>query len=307
MDRTSVDWRGYIPAVTTPFDEELRFDRAAQCELLDWFAQEELHGLIVGGTNGEWFTMTSSERHEQFRLVGARLKGRMTLIAGCNAFTAAQALDLAAVAAAAGFDGILVSPPAYIVPNEAELYGFYAAISAGSPLPICVYNWARGTNVDMSLALLDRLARLDKVVALKNSTPDLGHFVHCFFALRDRLRIFGFPTDDFGISMVGKEGGDGLMGAGAVLGRNHPEFFNAIWRGDLETARAVGAMDRAVMTELFHADYSSVFASPQAVLKAALNLQGVPGGHVRPPLADLTEPEIERVRAVLKRVGRVLV
>lgn len=305
MDRNSVDWKGYIPAVTTPFDEDLRFDRKAQGELLDWYVQEKLHGIIVGGTTGEWFSMSKEERALQFRVVGETVKGRFTLIAGCNSYTAAEAIELSKVAKEAGFDGILVTPPPYVVPTDEELVAFYQTVSDGSTLPICVYNWPRGTNVDMSIDVLDRIADIEKVVAIKNSTGSFGHFVNGFFALRHKVRYFGFPTNEFGISMVGKEGGDGLMGAGAVLGRNHPEFFNAVWRGDLDSARRVGAMDRVIMTELFRSDYSAAFGSAQAVFKTALNLQGIPAGRVRPPLLDLDEQQIERVRSVLRRLDRI--
>lgn len=306
MDRHSVDWKGYIPAVTTPFNAELRFDPKAQAQMLDWYLQEGLHGIIIGGTTGEWFSMSNDERAEQFRVVGGQLKGKMTLIAGCNSYTAAEAIELSKEAAAAGFDGILVTPPPYVVPNDDELVAFYQAVSDGSDLPICVYNWPRGIALDLSVEVMDRLADIDKVVAIKNSTGDFGHFIKGFFALREKVRYFGFPTNEIGISMVGKEGGDGLMGAGAVLGRNHPEFFNAVWRGDLEKAREVGAMDRVIMTELFTANYSAAFGSAQAVFKAALNLQGIPAGFVRPPLLELDAAQVDRVRQVLVRLDRAV-
>jgi len=304
MDRHSVDWKGYIPAVTTPFDADLRFDPVAQRAMTDWYLQEGLHGIIIGGTTGEWFSMSNEERAQQFQVVGDALKGKMTLIAGCNSYTADAAIELSKAAKQAGFDGILVTPPPYVVPNDDELVTFYQAVSDGSELPICVYNWPRGIALDLSIEVLDRIADIDKVVAIKNSTGNFGQFVNGFFALREKVRYFGFPTNEAGISMVGKEGGDGLMGAGAVLGRNHPEFFNAVWRGDLDKAREVGVMDRVIMTELFTPNYSSAFGSAQAVFKTALNLQGLPAGPVRPPLMNLDEAQVDRVRQVLVRLGR---
>lgn len=239
MDRNDVDWKGYIPAITTPFDAVGAYDEKAQLALLEWLGSIGLHGLVVAGTTGEWFSMTPEERERQIRITGERLKGKMTLLCGCNAYTAREALDYAAVAAEAGFDGILVCPPPYVVPTDNEIYEFFKEISDSSPLPICVYNWTRGTNVDLPLPLIERLAELEKVVALKNSTPSLGNFLKTFFAMRDRIRIFGFGMDPIGTSMIYNEGGDGLMGAGAVLGSDQPDFFNAIWSGDLARARAL--------------------------------------------------------------------
>ena len=101
-------------------------------------------------------------------------------------------------AAEHGFDGILVTPPPYMVPTDREILGFYREVNAAVSLPICVYNWPPGTNVDMSLDLLRSIAELSNVVAIKNSTADLRHFVDVFFALKDQVRVFGVPMNEVG-------------------------------------------------------------------------------------------------------------
>ena len=306
MDRHDVDWKGYIPAITTPFDAAGGYDERAQAALLEWLHGEGLHGLIIAGTTGEWFSMTRAERERQIRLTGGQLKGKMTLICGCNAYTARDALQYADVAAEAGFDGILVCPPPYVVPTEDETFEFYKEISDNSALPLCIYNWPRGTNVDLSLELIERLADLEKVVAIKNSTSSTRAFLKTFFAMRDRLRIFGFGMDPIGTSMIRNEGGDGLMGAGSVLGADQPNFFNAIWAGDMHRARELGDKDMTLMADWFGADYGGKFGAAQSIFKTALNLQGLPGGHVRRPLLPLDAQQTELVRDTLIRLGRPL-
>jgi len=307
MDRNTVDWKGYIPAITTPFKEDGAFDVAAFSTLLEWLHGERMHGLVIAGTTGEWFSMTRAERAEQMKMAGAQLGGKTTLLAGCNAYTAAEAIELADIAHGAGFDGILLTPPPYVVPTEDETFAYYKTVSDAIKLPICVYNWPRGTGIDMSVQLLSRLAELDKVVAIKHSTGNIGHFLNVFFALRDHVRVFGFTMDELGLTLVHNEGGDGTMGAGGVLGSAQPDFYNAIWRGDLDSARRCGAQDRAIMTNWFNSDYSARFGSPQSVFKAALNVQGLPGGYVRPPLLDLSSADEEKIRGVLGALGRKLV
>ena len=53
MDRHSVQWRGYIPAVTTPFTRDGALDLEAMERLLQWLSDEGMHGIIIGGTQGE--------------------------------------------------------------------------------------------------------------------------------------------------------------------------------------------------------------------------------------------------------------
>lgn len=305
MDRSSVDWRGYIPAITTPFTRDRQLDEKGLQQLLEWLAAEGMHGIVVAGTTGEWFSLSDAERRTLLSITGRQLRGRLTLIAGCNAYGADRVIEYAQMAHESGFDGILLTPPPYIVPNEEEILAFYRHVSQHVQLPICVYNWPPGTNVDMSCELLERLADLDRIVAVKNSTGRLDRFIQSFFALKDRLRVFGFSMDELGATLLRTHGGDGTMGAGAVLGRDHPDFYNHLWRGDVAAALRCGARDRVLMKEWFTEKLVGRFASAQAILKEALNAQGLPGGYPRPPILELTEAAREQVRDTLRRLGRI--
>ena len=307
MDRDSIDWRGYIPAITTPFDKNEALDIPALERLLRWLLQEQIHGIIALGTQGEWFSLDREERREVLRVVSRELKGRMTIIAGCNALTAREVILNAGIAAEYGFDGILVTPPPYVSPTEPEIYQFYRQVSEGVDLPVCVYNWPPGTNVNMSRALLEKIAGLAKVVAIKDSTAgfDMNHFLDVFFALNDRVRVLGMPTNKLGISLTLHHGADGTMGAGAVLGREHSEYFEAIWAGDINRAQHLGKRLDLIMSELFNPDYTAKYGSTQGTFKAALNLQGLPGGHTRAPVLDLDDDGLEKVQQTLVRLGRI--
>lgn len=305
MDRNSVDWRGYIPALTTPFLESGALDVEGVQKLHAWVHAEGVHGVIVLGTQGEWFSMDAAEHAQLVQLATAQLAGRIPVIAGCNAFRAADAIRNIEVAARYGASGALLTPPPYVMPTEEETFTFYREVSAHSVLPICVYNWPPGTGIDMSLPLLTRIAELDKVVALKNSTADLRHFINVLIALRDKVRIFGAPMNELGISLVREHGAEGTMGAGAVLGSAQPGFYEAIWAGDTGRARELGRLDSTVMQDWFRPDYTGRFGSAQAIFKTALNLQGLPGGAPRRPILPLDEQGTAAVRDTLVRVGRL--
>jgi 4-hydroxy-tetrahydrodipicolinate synthase len=302
MDRESVGWRGYIPAVTTTFDAGGSLDLDGWAELVEWIVREGVHGIVVAGSSGEWFTLEAHERKNLFAVAKEQVAGRVPVLGCCNALRPAESLDFALEAAGLGLDGIILAPPPYAVPNDDELVAFYSRISTEVPLPLCLYNWPRGTNVDMSPELIDRLADLDTVVAIKNSTGSFEAFLQTFSLLKDRLRIFGFGTDEQAIGLIHEHGGDGTIGAGAVLGREHPAFFEAIWAADIEQARHWGRRDKAFFDFSYHADFSPRFASAQGVMKAALNLRGLPGGYPRPPYLPLSDEQVGRVRAFLQEL-----
>jgi 4-hydroxy-tetrahydrodipicolinate synthase len=109
--------------------------------------------------------------------------------------------------------------------------------------------------------------------------------------------------NEIGITLVRHHDADGTIGAGAVLGSEHPNFFNHVWANELDAARECGARDRLLFARWIAADYSPRFGSPQAIMKTALNLRGLPGGYPRPPLLPLSNDEVERVRDTLRELG----
>jgi len=302
VDRRTIDWRGYIPALTTPFGATGELDRGGWLELVEWAVSEGVHGIVVAGSSGEWFTLEASERIELFELAHRQAAGRVPVLGCCNALRPVESLRFAEAASEIGLDGIICAPPPYAVPNDDEIVAFYSWLGGRVALPLCLYNWPRGTNVDMGAELLARLSEIESVVAVKNSTGSLAAFVKAFFELKDTIRIFGFGTDELAITLLGSHGGDGTIGGGAVLGREHPAFFEAVWDGRLDDARRWGARDRAFFEFSMKPDFSPTFASAQAVMKAALNLRGLPGGYPRPPYLPLTAEQTERVRVFLERL-----
>jgi 4-hydroxy-tetrahydrodipicolinate synthase len=298
-----VAWRGYIPALTTPFDRDGELDRDGWVKLVHWANDEGMHAIVVAGSSGEWFTLEHEERVTLFELANRTTGGRIPVIGCCNALKPRESLALARAAQELNLDGIILAPPPYAVPNDREIVAFYEQVAREVGLPLCLYNWPRGTNVDMNRKLIERLAEVDTVVAIKNSTGSFTGFLDTFFALKDRIRIFGFGTDELSITLIDRHGGDGTIGGGAVLGRVHPHFFQAIWDGDLARARSLGAIDKAFFDFSMRPDFSPQFGSAQAIMKTALNLRGLPGGYPRPPYLPLTDEETERVRLHLEELG----
>lgn len=303
MDRTSVEWTGYIPAITTPFDKGGRLDLDSFAGQMDWLTAERMHGVILAGTSGEWFSMTTAERAALFEAGGRYRKAGLVVIGACNAFTTAEAITHARAAEKAGLDGILLTPPPYVVPNRREIVNFYRTVSDATDIPMTVYNWPRGCIVDMDPDLLDELADIDNVVAIKNSTGNFAAFLTAMYRLESRVRYFGLPTSALGADLALLGHGDGLMGSGGPLGADHPDFWRAVAAGDRDRAIRLGERDRVVMQAWFRPDYGAQFGNQQAIMKTALRLRGVPAGFVRDPLLELTAAEVQRVADTLHSLG----
>lgn len=305
MNRDDVDWQGYFPAFVTPFTEVGALDLDTACALVDHYAAEGMHGIVVNGTCGEWFSQDGDERRALAEATVAQAEGRMRVLVGCTSYRADQVVELATHALAAGADGVLASPPPYakLFPNEVVAY--YEEISAGIGGPLVVYNWPHGSGVDIGPDLADRLANIDNIVAIKDSTPDADQFFQTSRRVRDRVRVFGPYMTERGLGVLETEGGDGTVGGGSLAGRPDPGFWKAVWAGEhdgpLEHALAG---DRIFGKLWLPGGWAGKYGAYQSQLKALMHMLGQPAGYVRRPRLPVTDPaSLAAMRAVLVEEG----
>jgi 1-pyrroline-4-hydroxy-2-carboxylate deaminase len=305
MDKHDVDWKGYWPASPTPFTKEGEFDEASFRSLLRFYVQEGMHGILVNGSTGEWFSQSPQERRRVAEVAVEELKGKVPVVIGCTAFTAAHAIELGEHAKSIGADGILSTPPPYARPQPDEIVNYYRMISDAVDLPLMVYNIPAAVVVSTTPAVALRLADLERVVAIKNTVDD-PEFFETLSLVGDRLRIFGGNfLSPIGMAAMRSIGGDGFIAGGMLLGSEGPEFFNSFWKGDFKRAGELAAKDRAVGRLLRLPDGTPRFGrASQSQHKAAQKILGQTGGYPRLPLLPLDNPaHLEELREGLSKIG----
>jgi 1-pyrroline-4-hydroxy-2-carboxylate deaminase len=302
----TVAWRGYWPAAPTPFTSDGALDLDAWRELLELYVAQGVHGVLVNGTTGEWFSQTPAERGDLARVAVEVVAGRVPVVVGVGAFTARQSAELALGVADAGADGVLTTPPPYVHPSDEEIVAYYRTVAGATGLPLMIYNWPRGTAVDMPVDLLDRLCEIDAVVAVKESSGDESKALDTTERLVGRVRVFNRFVYRRGLAALREIGGDGSIDGGGMGAPFAVPFYEAVWSGDLDAAREHASRYTGLTSRIVRSDYSGRFASPTAQLKAAMRLLGQPGGHVREPLIELTDPHrLRGLAAALEGSGLV--
>jgi dihydrodipicolinate synthase/N-acetylneuraminate lyase len=307
MDRNDVDFRGYFPAFITPFAADGAVDTDAIRALVDHYVAEGMHGIMVNGTCGEWFAQTPDERRLVAETALDQAAGRLTVFVGCTAYTAIEAAELANHAFAHGADAVAVTPPPYSKPFPDEIVQFYEDLSDAFDGPVVVYNWPHGTSVDIGPELASRLADVDRVVAIKDSTPDAEQFYATVRAVVDRVRVFGPFMSIRGHEVLRESGGDGTIGGGSLYGRPDPEFWEAHWRGDHDAAAAHAARSEALFPKLWlPGGWAGHWGAYQSQLKVLMGMLGQPTGEVRRPRLPITDPDaLGAMRAVLVDEGLI--
>ena len=180
------------PRARRPFREDESYDPDAHRALIDWYSGQGLHGVLINGTTGEWFSQTTDERklvaETAIEAVGGPDDGRDRLH---RLHRARGRRSYARHAVAAGADGVESTAPPYVKPFDDEIVAYYEELAAATDAPLMVYNWVHGTAVDMTAELVLRLAEIDTIVSLKDSTPNQEQFFETASAVVDRLRVFG--------------------------------------------------------------------------------------------------------------------
>lgn len=305
MDRNDIDWRGYFPAFITPFRENGDLDLDALRALVDHYVAEGMHGIMVNGTCGEWFSQTTEERELVARTVVEQAAGRLTVLVGCSAYTAKEAAEIGRAALDAGADGVIATPPPYAKTFPDETVAFFQELSDRLQGPLGVYNWPHGTNVDIDAALASRLADIENVVAIKDSTPNAEQFYETVRTVIDRVRVFGPFMTGKGLEVQREFGGDGTVGGGSLAGRPDPEFWENVWKGDFAAAEAYTHDVERLFPKLWlPGGWAGHWGAYQSQLKVLMGMLGQPTGHVRAPRLPITDPDaLAAMRAVLVEEG----
>ncbi|EPG6267374.1 N-acetylneuraminate lyase [Klebsiella aerogenes] len=165
---------GVMPALLTPFDAQQNIDRASLRRLVRFNIEQGVDGVYVGGSTGEAFVQSLSEREEVLEIVAEEAKGKITLIAHVGCVSTAESQQLAVAAKRYGFDAVsAVTPFYYPFSFEEHCDHYRAIIDSADGIPMVVYNIPALSGVKLTLEQINQLVTLPGVGALKQTSGDL--------------------------------------------------------------------------------------------------------------------------------------
>lgn len=286
--------RGIIPPMVTPFDEDEEVDvRALQGEA-EYLLSVGVTAVAVGGSTGEGAGLLSEEVHRAVRAVVEQVRGRVPVIAGAVPDTTREALVLGRAAREAGADALQVTPPHYLfAPGPEEVVEYYRAIGQGVGVPVIVYNVVPWATIEVGT--LRRVIGLPEVAGVKQSGGDLHKLADLLDAAKGQTAILTAVDDLLYPSFV--LGADGAIAA----------ILTAVPTLCVELYRAVEGGDHGRALQLHHRLLGiwHTLEGPNlpARVKAALRLQGRPGGRARRPMTPVGGEDLERIREALQAAG----
>jgi len=250
-------------------------------------------GLL--GSTGTYAYLTRAERRRAVAAAVEVLAGKVPLIVGVGAMRTDEAVALAQDAAAEGADAVLMAPVSYTPLTQEEAFQHYRAVTEAAGLPMCVYNNPGTTHFTFSEELVQRLAEVDGIAAVKMPLPADGDFAGESARLgRDGFEI-GYSAD-WGIA-------DALLaGAGsfysAVAG-TLPKQVTALSSAALASDEAAARAEDDKLVELWTLCKAR---GSVRVMHAAATQMGLINTPLPLPLLPLETSEQDALAAILEQI-----
>jgi 4-hydroxy-tetrahydrodipicolinate synthase len=289
-------FKGSFVALVTPFKDG-GVDEAALEALVEWHIAEGTHGLVPVGTTGESPTLTHTEHERVIEIVVNKAAKRVPVIAGAGSNNTAEAIRFVQYAERVGANAALVVTPYYNKPTQAGLIAHYTALHDCCELPIIIYNIPPRSVVDMSPETMGELAKLPRIVGVKDATGDVTRVSKQRQTCgRDFIQLSGEDASAIGYNA---QGGIGCISVTAnVAPALCAQFQEATLAGDYATA--LDFQDRLMPL------HTAIFVEPGLVgAKYGLSVLGRCSEEVRSPLVPLTEPAQTQIRAAMVHAGLI--
>ena len=290
-------FEGIYTPVITPHREDGSIDRDAFAAMIEYLIGAGVHGLINGGSTGEYYAQSMDERAEMASLAKEVIGDRVPLIVGTVAIRLEDSIRMAEHAAKIGAAALLIGSPPYSVPTERENALNALAIDRAADLPVMLYNYPGRMGIMMGEEFLDRVGRSRNFCAIKESSGDINR-VHLL--ARDYPHIqMSCGMDDQALEFFAWGARSWVCGGSNFLPAEHL----ALWRacaveGNFAKGRRIMSALLPLMRVL---EQGGKFVQ---CIKHGCEMDGHHAGPPRPPLKPLNKDDkrqLEQVVRVLKR------
>jgi 5-dehydro-4-deoxyglucarate dehydratase len=283
--------QGVVSFPCTPFKQDLSLDLDGLRHNLRVLLKQAVCAIVAPAGTGEIHSLSPAEHLAVAKTAVEEAKGRVPVLTGVG-FNPPIAVEMAKQAAAAGVSGILAFPPYYPNPDEEGLIAYYKAIADATPLGLLIYSrdW-----FNPSPSLVEKLAQtIPNLIAWKDGQADIRRYQMIRERVGDRLHWIGGAGDD-------------AVPAYYTIGIRTftSSIANVAPKLSLRLHELASAGYSAELTKLMNELVIPLYVMRArrkgyevSVMKAMMDMVGLVGGPVRPPLVNLKPDEIEMLRRI---------
>jgi 4-hydroxy-tetrahydrodipicolinate synthase len=285
-------WKGVIPAITTPFDEQLKVDHPALSKHCAWMIDSGCTGVVGLGSLGEGATLAAAEKAEVLKTCVAALGARAPVVAGISALSTAEAVTLAKTAEEAGCSGLMVLPPYVYLGDWRETKAHVGAILSATKLSCMLYNNPIAYTVDFVPEQVEELvAEYPNLEAIKESSADVRRIMALRLLMNPEFRIL-VGVDDAIVESLEMGAVGWVAGLVNAFPKESVDLFNLALRGKKEEALELYRW----FLPLLRTDTVPKFVQ---LIKLAQQELGRGSARVRPPRLTLEGAELQAARQTI--------
>ncbi len=282
---------GVIAFPVTPFKENLSLDLPGLHHNLTKLLEYPISAVVAAGGTGEMYSLTPAEYARVIELTTHAIEDRVPVIAGVG-FGQRVAVEMAQAAEKAGADGILAFPPYYQNADDEGLIEYYRAIGYATKLGMLIYSrdWA-----NFSPGMVERLASIPTLIGWKDGHGDIRRLQAIMNHVGDRLHWIGGAGDD----LVAAYYSAGIRTFTSSIATVAPLLA-------LKLHELADTGDHDALTELLNECVIPLFALRArrkgyevSAMKVMMDMVGLNGGPVRPPLVNVKPEEEDELRTIL--------
>lgn len=289
----NMSWRGVMPAITTPFDEQLNIDHAFVAKHCNWLVDNGCTGIVTPGSLGESATLTTKEKAALWSTVVDAVGERVPVVAAIASLSTVEAVELSMRAADLGCNGLMVLPPYVYRGDWREMKFHLQAVFRTTRLSCMLYNnpVAYGTDF-LPEQIRELAAEHANLEAVKESSTDVRRVTWIRELSGDRLAVFA-GVDDAIVEAIAVGAVGWVAGLVNALPKESVDLFNYAMNGEREQALRLYHW----FLPLLRMDTVPKFVQ---LIKLVQQEVGMGNTRVRPPRMELVGPELEEAERVIR-------
>lgn len=291
----------FLTPVVTAFDENGNLDIQGNKNVWDHLIKGGVDGLVIMGSTGEFFSMTTEQKKELIKLVVEHVNKRTKVYIGTSCMTVEDTVELSNFAIETGADAVMIISPYYFALSNESVEFFYDKVAEAVKGDIYLYNFPDRTGHDLTPEVTLNLLRKHKnIVGFKDTVSEMGHtrklMTTVLKEFPDFIVLSGFDENFVHNILCG---GSGCIGG---LSNLCPELF-ADWVKAInaknmdEVARIQKIVDKLM-------DLYPIGTPFIPIMKKDMILHGVEmKEYCTKPFLPATEEQTEQIKAVMKDAG----
>lgn len=285
-------WQGVFPAVTTQMHRGGSLDLESTARHLEVLIDSGVGGVVMCGSLGENQSLDGDEKRAVVEAAVGVVAGRIPVLGGVAETSTRAAVRYVKDCYALGADGFMVMPGMAYRGDEREVLGHLRTIGKATDAPLMIYNNPVAYANDVTPQMFAKLADIETIVALKESSDNPRRITDLRNEVGDRFALFTGVDD-----LVLESAVLGIDGWVAGIGLAFPFENQLLWdltrKGKWDEARALYRW----YTPLLHLDVSTKLVQN---IKLAMQEEGLGNEWVRAPRLQLAGAERARVLGIIR-------